>query len=139
LLLFAGRPVKIDEEDVMTTKAVTHGHVLLVEDHHDTLYVLRSALTRCGYRVTTASSVHAALSAASDSEFDALVSDIGLPDGTGHEIVRALAPIPAIAISGFSGPDDVSRSLEAGFSRHLVKPITLDHLLTWLGSVVPDR
>jgi CheY-like chemotaxis protein len=65
------------------------------------------------------------------NKFDLLISDIALPDGTGMDLMmqlRAIGNVPGIAISGFGNNGDVERSLKAGFSEHLIKPIQLDHL-----------
>jgi hypothetical protein len=64
--------------------------------------------------------------------FDVLVSDIGLPDGSGVDLLRTLrqrGDVRAIAISGFGTPEDVRASLDAGFVRHLTKPVHLDALI----------
>ncbi|RYD80274.1 MAG: hybrid sensor histidine kinase/response regulator, partial [Verrucomicrobiaceae bacterium] len=100
--------------------------LLLVEDNPDIQKVLTRLLERSGHAVKTASSVHEALEAAQSDHYDLLVSDIGLPDASGWELLRELRktqPVPAIAISGFGTPEDQEKSREAGFSRHLVKPI----------------
>jgi len=65
------------------------------------------------------------------NRFDLLISDVALPDGTGMELMmqlRAISNIPGIAISGFGNNGDVERSLQAGFSEHLIKPVKLDTL-----------
>ncbi|WP_428940537.1 ATP-binding protein [Fontivita pretiosa] len=113
-------------------------NVLLVDDHADTAQVLARLLRSLGYHVTTASSVAEALSAAEAARtatppkpFDLLVCDLGLPDGSGLDIVQQLKlkqPIKSIALSGFGMEDDVRRSLEAGFDQHLTKPVDLDVL-----------
>ncbi len=106
--------------------------LLLVEDHEPTLAVLRRVLGRDGHFVVTASSVAAAAAAAETGPFDFVVSDLGLPDGTGMEVmekIRRLQPgIRGIALSGYGMEDDLRRSLEAGFSTHLVKPVDLNQL-----------
>jgi CheY-like chemotaxis protein len=66
------------------------------------------------------------LQLANPRTFDVLISDIGLPDGTGIDIVREIRThqdIKAIALSGFGQADDLRRSTEAGFSVHLTKPV----------------
>jgi excisionase family DNA binding protein len=103
-------------------------HVLLVEDHADTLRMLRRLLESTGHRVTPAASVAAAVRAASElCDFDVLISDIGLPDGTGIDViaaVRARHPgVPAIALTGYGMEQDVRNSADAGFTAHLTKPI----------------
>ena len=68
---------------------------------------------------------------AARNQFDLLISDIALPDGTGMELMsclRALKPIRGIAISGFGMNGDITRSISAGFSEHLVKPIKVEKL-----------
>jgi PAS domain S-box-containing protein len=108
-----------------------HVSILLVDDNIDTLDVLRIILERRGLRVQTAASVSSALDLAARQRFDLLVSDIGLPDGTGHDLIRALrarGPIKAIAISGFGMDEDVQHSIDAGFHDHLIKPVNIRKL-----------
>lgn len=105
--------------------------ILLVDDHEDTNMVLKLLLQRKGYQVFTAHDVRSALEVAAANEFDVLVSDIGLPDGSGLELMRALLEryaIKGIALSGFGMEDDIRRSREAGFSEHLVKPVNPQRL-----------
>ena len=100
--------------------------VLVVEDHADTLRVLRRLLESSGYVVATAGSAAAAMSYATANEFDVLVSDIGLPDRSGHELLRQVKKVhnvPAIAISGFGSAADIKKSRDAGFYGHLTKPL----------------
>ncbi len=102
--------------------------VLLVEDHADSATALMRLLCIDGMDVVWASSVAAALEVAGKQTFDVLVSDVGLPDGSGFDLVRALhriQPIPAIAISGYGMEDDLRQSRSAGFAEHIVKPIAL--------------
>jgi two-component system, chemotaxis family, CheB/CheR fusion protein len=111
-------------------------HVLLVEDNRDTIRVMGRVLRSLGHRVHAAGSVNEALAAARGGSFDLLVSDIGLPDGSGWELLRRLRegedpaarPLPAIALSGFGTTDDLRQSREAGFADHLVKPINVRRL-----------
>lgn len=105
--------------------------VLLVEDHPDTVRALSRLLARSGYQVKTASSIASALQLAAAEPFDIVVSDIGLPDGTGYELMeqmRARYGIQGIALSGYGMEEDVKRSIEAGFADHVVKPVNLAHL-----------
>jgi signal transduction histidine kinase len=102
--------------------------ILLVEDHHDTAEILGHLLSRQGCEVRTAESVGQALDVAEDYDFDILVSDIGLPDGRGTDLLTQLRnnaghPIRAIAMSGFGMEKDVERSRTAGFAEHLTKPV----------------
>jgi signal transduction histidine kinase len=104
------------------------GRLLLVEDHADTARVLSRTLRLQGYDVTVAASVQAALELAAAGQFDLLVSDLGLPDASGYELMREVRRrfgIHGIAMSGYGMEDDVRKSHEAGFSEHLVKPVNL--------------
>ncbi|HEY1687200.1 MAG TPA: response regulator [Tepidisphaeraceae bacterium] len=106
--------------------------ILLVDDHHDTAYVLAKLLRRAGHHVTATDSVGSALKAAGTENFDVVISDIGLPDGSGLDLMRQLRSrfnIQGIAMSGFGTEQDQMRSRDAGFREHLVKPINLDSLL----------
>lgn len=102
--------------------------LLVVEDHHDTLATLTRLLTRRGYIVRTAGSIAECLDVSREYEYDVLISDIGLPDGRGTELLVQLNALhgnrpPAIAMSGFGMDEDVECSHAAGFSEHLTKPI----------------
>ena len=106
--------------------------VLLVEDHSDTAELLRVLLGRHGFAVTVASSVGAALAAAGAGPVDVLVSDIQLPDGSGHDLLRRLredGPVPAIALSGLDGEADIDDARAAGFDEYLGKPVSITRLV----------
>ena len=104
-------------------------HVLLVEDSVDAAEALQVVLEDHGYRVTHASTCAAALAVAASVRFDAVVTDLGLPDGSGIEIGRALsATTPVIALSGYGGAADRRECDEAGFAAHLLKPADPDQL-----------
>jgi signal transduction histidine kinase/CheY-like chemotaxis protein len=105
--------------------------ILLVDDHHDTCAALEKLLARRGHLVAVTHDVRSAMQAAVRNKFDLLISDIALPDGTGMDLMmqmHAIANVPGIAISGFGNNGDIERSLQAGFSEHLIKPIKLDKL-----------
>lgn len=105
--------------------------VLLVEDHPHTRKVLAKLLAASHYVVKTASSVEAALQLADAERFDIVVSDLGLPDGTGYELMRQIRDrhgIKGIALSGYGMEEDQRRSREAGFLEHVVKPVDVSHL-----------
>jgi PAS domain S-box-containing protein len=100
--------------------------ILVVEDHVDTLRVLRRLLESVGYLVATAETAAAAMSYVTANDFDMLLSDIGLPDASGWELVgqiKKLQDVPAIAISGFGSKSDIKKSRDAGFYGHLTKPL----------------
>ncbi|HEY6069955.1 MAG TPA: response regulator [Chthoniobacterales bacterium] len=105
--------------------------LLLVEDHEDTKRSLTNMLRRRGYEVHAASDIRSALDVAMKTPFDVLVSDIGLPDGSGLDLLktlRAKRKVFGIALSGYGMEEDIRRSNEAGFSYHLVKPVDINKL-----------
>jgi signal transduction histidine kinase len=97
--------------------------LLLVEDNADAAEAMSLSLAIYGYDVTSAPTLRGALDEAERSRFDIVVTDLGLPDGSGIEIGRLLGVhSPVIALSGYGAPQDVQRTLSAGFAAHLVKP-----------------
>ncbi len=113
--------------------------LLLVEDHPDSRHTLERLLHRRGYSVETAHDVRSALAIADTERFDVIISDIGLPDGTGYDFisrVRAENRVKAIALSGYGMEADIARSADAGFARHLVKPVNLDELDATIQSLI---
>jgi PAS domain S-box-containing protein len=112
--------------------------VLLVEDHVDTARAMARLLKNAGCTVSAARSVAAALQMLDGQRFDIMVSDIGLPDAAGYELMRIAKDrhgIIGIALSGYGMEDDVRKSKEAGFSEHIVKPVHFPHLLEVLRRV----
>jgi PAS domain S-box-containing protein len=122
--------------------ARTRARILLVEDSPDTAAALQRLLQYGGHEVHTADNVANALNHASDWDFDLLLCDIGLPDGTGWELLQKLSagrPVPAVALSGFATQQDLDKSREAGFRQHLTKPIRPDELLARIDEVLQQR
>lgn len=121
--------------------AENRARILMVDDHPDTSAVMKRLLGSLGYDVRVAGSVKAALNAADSEAFDVLISDIGLPDGSGLDLMRELqtrssGKLQGIALSGFGMEDDIRRSIEAGFHEHLVKPVNIQHLQELLRKLV---
>jgi CheY-like chemotaxis protein len=107
--------------------------ILLVEDHEDTNRSLTNLLRRRGYHVQSALNVRSALDLSEKEQFDVLVSDLALPDGSGIELMQNLSsnrPRVGIALTGFGMEEDIRKSKAAGFQHHLVKPIDLNKLDT---------
>lgn len=105
--------------------------LLLVEDHEATVVVMAKLLRRRGHTVVIARSCAEAVAAFSAQKFDCLISDLSLPDGSGHELMRTLrarSPITGIAVSGSGSEDDIRQALASGFARHFTKPIDIDRL-----------
>ena len=149
-------PFSADPSSVQTDAAISTScraenlasnlRILVVDDHLDSVLPMQLFLETIGYRVKTAESVETALRSATQEKFDLLVSDIGLPDGSGEDLLRLLREkgltLPGIALSGYGMEQDMARSLAAGFQVHLVKPVlpqqlqmTIDRLISQQGAV----
>lgn len=111
---------------------VANMDILFVEDHEGSGLVVSKLLTGSGHRVMPASGIEEALALLDCLRFDALVSDISLPDGSGMELVaqaKKRQPFQkAVALSSALRPVDRNRSLEAGFDECLTKPVDLARL-----------
>ncbi len=116
-------PLPVDERLSM--------RLLLVEDHEDTSLSLSRLLRKRGYQVRTAASVASALEEAGSYDFDVLISDMGLPDGSGIDLMEQLSigrNIRGIALSGYGMEEDVQRSRSVGYCEHLTKPVDISRL-----------
>ena len=116
--------------------------ILLVDDHVDTCAVMEKLLLARGHTVTVAHDMKSALEKAHIAPFDLLISDVGLPDGSGMELMAKLSAksrLLGIAMSGFGTNADIQKSLEAGFSQHLVKPVTMEGLDAAVEAVANGR
>jgi len=105
-----------------------HLKILLVEDHRDTAHVMQKLLRSSGHNVETAATVAAALDLLGHETVDLVISDLGLPDGSGLDLMRDIARlyhIKGIALSGFGTDEDIQRSQAAGFAAHLTKPVPI--------------
>jgi CheY-like chemotaxis protein len=105
--------------------------IFVVENHEDTRFLLCLLLEQLGHTVFSASSLGAALEAMPAAGCDVLISDIGLPDGSGWELMTRLGddrPPYAIAMSGFGMSSDRQRSLNVGYRHHLLKPVEPNQL-----------
>ena len=119
-----------------TPPTTTKKRILLVDDHEDTARAMARLLQRLGHQVLTATTMAEAIEQYDRSGgLDLLISDIGLPDGSGLDLIRALrarcgngTPVRGIALSGFGMEEDVRKSKEAGFYEHLTKPINFQKL-----------
>jgi len=104
--------------------------ILVVENHEDTLQAMKMFLELEGHSVQTAGTMKSALEAA-ESAFDLIITDIGLPDGDGWELMRQLrerGPVRAVAMSGYGWKEDLEKSRLAGFFAHLLKPLKITEL-----------
>jgi two-component system CheB/CheR fusion protein len=117
--------------------------IIVVEDQADTAEGLRRFLTRIGYKVYIAPDVASARALAKAVEFDVLLSDIRLPDGTGWDLMRELSRdqpnLRGIAISGFNSQAEIARSKRVGFLDHIAKPLVAEELTAAIESAVATR
>ena len=101
--------------------------ILIVEDHDDTRDALERFLSRCGYGVAVAADLRTALNLLQSQPFDALVSDIALPDGTGYALIsearRRGIDVMAIALTAYSYPHGAEEPRVTGFDFYLKKPL----------------
>lgn len=127
-------PPPVPSADICAREVEPAGvlEILLVEDHAPTLNIISRLLRRAGHTVSTASRVEEARALLAQQTFDLLVSDLGLPDGTGIDLVRELngRNVPSIALSGYGMDADIRECLAAGFHSHLTKPIDWRQLET---------
>jgi CheY-like chemotaxis protein len=108
--------------------AVRPLRILIVEDHESTARTLAQLLRSSGHEVEVAGMLGEAMDLANTHVFDLVISDLGLPDGSGLELMRQLRSRPnlrGIALSGYGMEEDVRKSLEAGFQEHLTKPLNI--------------
>jgi signal transduction histidine kinase/CheY-like chemotaxis protein len=140
--LATARPEEPQEEWRGPMTAMPPGErprLLVVEDHEDTAEILARLLEISGYEVAAVHTAAAALTAAASAPFDLLISDIGLPDASGLDLMRQIRErfgIPGIALSGYGMTEDLENSRDAGFLDHLVKPINIEHLKTTVHRIV---
>jgi len=119
-------------------------HVLLVEDDDDSRKLLGTMLKRYGAKVTSTKSAKEALGVFDGELPDLLISDIGMPDEDGYELIRKLrsAPpdkgglTPAIALTGYASRKDRERALAAGYHQHIAKPVEQSDMIAAIAALV---
>ncbi|MDB6113856.1 MAG: domain S-box-containing protein, partial [Lacunisphaera sp.] len=110
-------------------------NILLIEDHKDTRACIQRLLEASRHRVTSSGTAQDALELAETTKFDLVISDLGLPDLSGHELMRRLHNrfgLPGIALSGYGMEHDMAQSRAAGFKYHLTKPVSFDRLKSFV-------
>lgn len=111
-----------------------HRRVLVIEDNADAAESLCTVLELRGNTVAIASNGFEGLEAARTFRPDVVLCDVGLPEMNGYEVARAiradptLRTLPLVALTGYATPEDVNRAREAGFDRHLAKPLDVEVL-----------
>jgi CheY-like chemotaxis protein len=119
-------------------------HVLLVEDDADSRKLLGIMLKRYGARVTSTKSAAEALELFEGELPDVMISDIGMPDQDGYELVRKLRSLPvekggatpAIALTGYASRKDRERALSSGYQQHIAKPIEQSDLIAAIAALI---
>lgn len=125
-------------ESAAPKRAPRRLRILLVEDHRDTRHALSRLLTHFGHQTSVADGTRTAIQMMASHHFDLVLCDIGLPDGSGYDVIskaKAKGPIKAVAITGFGTEEDLRRSKEAGFDYHLIKPVDFQELRAVLEQV----
>jgi CheY-like chemotaxis protein/anti-sigma regulatory factor (Ser/Thr protein kinase) len=116
-------------------------HILLIEDDDDTRTMLHASLEFGGHEVREARDGTTGLALAAEAPPDVAVIDIGLPDIDGLEVARRLRStqgkrrLSLVALTGFGGPEDQRRALDAGFDVHLTKPVSHERLKRVIGDL----
>jgi CheY-like chemotaxis protein len=112
--------------------------ILVVEDHSETLEALSHLLSHFGHEISVADGAQNALNIIDSKEFDVVLCDIALPDGSGYDVIaeaKRKRPVKAVALTGFGATEDIERAKEAGFDFHLTKPVDIHELRAVLGQI----
>ena len=135
-LPLAATETDVDEHEELSLTSEVNQQVLIIEDSPDTLSLLCTLFEQKGCRIMPASSGAEALRLASETRPTIIVSDIGMPDMDGYELLTrlhrlpGLGNVPAIAISGYAMEEDRERAANAGFVAHMAKPVNVEELFT---------
>jgi CheY-like chemotaxis protein/anti-sigma regulatory factor (Ser/Thr protein kinase) len=143
LMLTRTETSKNDEQPEVSPD-LTGVRVLLVDDEADTRELIAFILDCHGAEVSTVASAAEALQALMQSKPDVLLSDIGMPDMDGYRLIRqirTLQPdrggrIPAIALTAYAGEFDQQQALEAGFQKHVSKPVEPNELACAIANLI---
>ena len=150
--------LEIDEDAVMATPPAIHTHgpiedlpslegisVLLVDDDTDSRNVVCQLLESQGATVATAESTTDAVARFRQLRPDVLISDIGMPEEDGYELIRRVRALggheggntPAVALTAYVRREDVSAAISAGYQRHVRKPVVVAELITVIAELAP--
>jgi CheY-like chemotaxis protein len=143
LTLSASSASKPTAQSKASLKAV---RILLVEDEADTRKMIAHALKQNGAKPVQASSAKQAFELLKQERVDLVISDIGMPEIDGYQIMRQLrsmkaliSKVPAVALTAYAGEEHRKLSIEAGFNAHMPKPITLTELVRVAGKLVGEH
>ena len=137
--VFGEPPTWEIKSDVALTFMASAARIFLVEDHASTARALKMFLESCGYTILLAHDVGSALKVAAAEKFDLLICDVGLPDGTGWDLMKKLSaerPVRGIAYTASANDGDAQRSKLVGFIRHVIKGSSADDLVTIIEDVL---
>jgi len=112
--------------------------ILVVEDHSETQQALSRLLSHFGHEISVADGAQNAMNMIDSKDFDVVLCDIALPDGSGYDVIaeaKRKRPVKGVALSGFAATEDIERGREAGFDFHLAKPVDFYELRTVLGQI----
>ncbi|HEX7252912.1 MAG TPA: PAS domain S-box protein [Thermoanaerobaculia bacterium] len=115
--------------------------ILAVEDHTDTAQALAQLLDSEGHAVETAGTVADAVGLFRNRPFDLLITDLGLPDGSGYDLLgelRKIRPVRGIVLSGYGMDADIARSISSGFDEHLIKPVNIRRLIAAISRIAQE-
>jgi len=130
---------KNERNRLTTTQHSLNGlHVLVVDDEPDTRELVAALLTTCGAEVVSVSSATAALDQMERQRFDLLISDIGMPEMNGYDLISRIRQLgeehggrtPAVALTAYAAFDDRKRALAAGYEMHIPKPFVAAELIS---------
>ncbi len=149
-----GAPIKANEQDESKmgsngslagySKLLDGLRILVVDDEADSRDVVKAILMSCGSEVTCCESAEAAIKAVRDWKPDLLVSDIGMPNEDGYELIAKLRKqrskrmrlMPAVALTAYATKEDKARTLAAGFQVHVPKPVEPETLVKSIASAL---
>ncbi|MDQ3232720.1 MAG: response regulator [Pseudobdellovibrionaceae bacterium] len=120
--------------------------ILIIDDEPDVLEIIKLILAHYQAEVIATSSAMEGLEHVQSYRPDVIVSDIGMPQMDGYQFIRKVRDLPqhnggqtpAVALTAFSRPEDQIKALEAGFQRHLSKPVDLQRLIDTIASVTGE-
>jgi CheY-like chemotaxis protein len=133
------------DDPVIVAPGPGAAHILIVEDEPDTLEMLHAAMAARGYRATLCDSAASAMAVAAEQEFDLIISDIGMSEVDGYELIKRLRRnssyrhTPAIAVSGYVSQKEQEAAITAGFNVHLAKPFAPEELTALVDKLLKQK
>src|SRR5262245_29816892 len=139
-------PAAIPKRSTASNRELKGVRILVLEDEDDTREMIAQVLKQRGAKPVQAASAREALEIVAGEPFDLIISDIGMADIDGYAFIRQLramkstiSKVPAVALTAYAGEEDRRLSMEAGFTAHVAKPITLAELIRVITSLLGER